>query len=99
VHRTIGIAPCGNINPDRSVPSLFEPVHGSAPDIAGQGIANPVGQIWSAAMMLDHLGERDAGAAIVRAIETVLATPAGRTRDLGGTASTAECGRAIAAAI
>ncbi|MFK3890391.1 tartrate dehydrogenase [Sphingomonas sp. NPDC079357] len=96
---TIGIAPCGNINPDRSVPSLFEPVHGSAPDIAGQGIANPVGQIWSAAMMLDHLGERDAGAAIVRAIETVLATPAGRTRDLGGTASTAECGRAIAAAI
>ncbi|WP_028966227.1 tartrate dehydrogenase [Sphingomonas phyllosphaerae] len=96
---TIGIAPCGNINPDRSVPSLFEPVHGSAPDIAGQGIANPVGQIWSTAMMLDHLGERDAGATIVRAIETVLATPAGRTRDLGGTASTADCGRAIAAAI
>lgn len=96
---TIGIAPCGNINPDRSRPSLFEPVHGSAPDIAGQGIANPVGQIWSAAMMLDHLGEREAGAAIVRAIEAVLATPAGRTRDLGGTASTAACGRAIAAAM
>ena len=96
---TIGIAPCGNINPDRSKPSLFEPVHGSAPDIAGQGIANPVGQIWSAAMMLDHLGEADAAAAIVRAIEAVLATPEGRTRDLGGTASTTECGQAVAAAI
>ena len=96
---TIGIAPCGNINPDRTKPSLFEPVHGSAPDIAGQGIANPVGQIWSAAMMLEHLGETAAAAAIVRAIETVLATPAGRTRDLGGTASTIDCGRAIAQAI
>ena len=68
---TIGIAPSGNINPERNFPSLFEPVHGSAPDIAGQGIANPVGQIWSAAMMLDHLGEPDAAGAIVRAIETV----------------------------
>ena len=96
---TIGIAPCGNINPDRSKPSLFEPVHGSAPDIAGQGIANPVGQIWSAAMMLDHLGECEASAAIVRAIEAVLATAAGRTRDLGGTASTTECGQAVAGAI
>jgi tartrate dehydrogenase/decarboxylase/D-malate dehydrogenase len=96
---TIGIAPCGNINPDRSVPSLFEPVHGSAPDIAGQGIANPVGQIWCAAMMLDHFGEHAAAKSIVTAIETVLASEAGRTRDLKGTASTVECGKAIAAAI
>ncbi|PTQ12703.1 tartrate dehydrogenase [Sphingomonas oleivorans] len=96
---TIGIAPCGNINPDRSVPSLFEPVHGSAPDIAGKGIANPVGQIWSAAMMLDHIGETEAAAAIVRAIETVLADPALRTADLGGTANTETCGRAIADAL
>jgi tartrate dehydrogenase/decarboxylase/D-malate dehydrogenase len=93
---TIGVAPCGNINPDRSVPSLFEPVHGSAPDIAGKGIANPVGQIWTAAMMLEHLGEQDAADAIVRAIEAVLATPEGRTRDLGGAASTSECGELIA---
>ncbi|WP_267433170.1 tartrate dehydrogenase [Sphingomonas sp. GM_Shp_1] len=96
---TIGIAPCGNINPDRSVPSLFEPVHGSAPDIAGQGIANPVGQIWCAAMMLDHLGETAAAASIVTAIETVLASESGRTRDLKGPASTEQCGKAVAAAI
>lgn len=96
---TIGIAPAGNINPERKFPSLFEPVHGSAPDIAGQGIANPVGQIWSAAMMLDHLGEIDASRAVLSAIEQVLAQPALRTRDLGGPASTEECGRAIAAAI
>ena len=96
---TIGIAPCGNINPDRSVPSLFEPVHGSAPDIAGQGIANPVGQIWCAAMMLDHFGEHVAAKSIVTAIETVLASDTGRTRDLKGTANTEECGKAVAAAI
>jgi tartrate dehydrogenase/decarboxylase/D-malate dehydrogenase len=96
---TIGIAPSGNINPDRSVPSMFEPVHGSAPDIHGQGIANPVGQIWSAAMMLDHLGEVEAGAAIVAAIERSLAEPKSRTRDLGGSASTVECGKAIADAL
>jgi tartrate dehydrogenase/decarboxylase/D-malate dehydrogenase len=96
---TIGIAPCGNINPDRSVPSLFEPVHGSAPDIAGQGIANPVGQIWSAAMMLEYLGEKDAAASIVKAIEQVLPHESGRTRDLGGRANTEECGRAIADAV
>jgi len=96
---TIGIAPSGNINPEGRFPSLFEPVHGSAPDIAGQGIANPVGQIWSAAMMLEHLGEAEAAAAIMRAIEEVLATPAGRTRDLGGAADTAACGKAVAAAI
>ena len=93
---TIGIAPCGNINPDRSVPSLFEPVHGSAPDIAGQGVANPIGQIWSGAMLLDHLGERDAAAAIERAIETILPQKKARTRDLAGTADTEACGRAVA---
>jgi tartrate dehydrogenase/decarboxylase/D-malate dehydrogenase len=93
---TIGIAPSGNINPEGKFPSLFEPVHGSAPDIAGQGIANPVGQIWAAAMMLEHLGARDAGAAIVSAIETVLADEKRRTRDLGGQAKTVECGQAIA---
>ncbi|GGC48839.1 tartrate dehydrogenase [Chelatococcus reniformis] len=96
---TIGIAPSGNINPDRTHPSLFEPVHGSAPDIAGKGIANPVGQIWSAAMMLDHLGETAAAAAIVRAIERVLVDPAGRTADIGGSANTVACGKAIAAAL
>ena len=96
---TIGIAPSANINPERNFPSLFEPVHGSAPDIAGQGIANPIGQIWSAAMMLDHLGQTEAAAAIVTAIETVLAEPAGRTRDLGGPADTAACGKAIAEAL
>ncbi|MFG1246455.1 tartrate dehydrogenase [Xanthobacter flavus] len=96
---TIGIAPSGNINPDRTFPSLFEPVHGSAPDIAGKGIANPVGQIWSAAMMLEHLGEMDAAAAIERAIERVLAEPAGRTADIGGTANTLSCGKAIADAL
>ncbi len=96
---TIGIAPAANINPERAHPSLFEPVHGSAPDIAGEGIANPVGQIWTAAMMLDHLGHGEAGAAIVRAIETVLAEEALRTRDLGGTADTVTCGKAIAEAI
>jgi tartrate dehydrogenase/decarboxylase/D-malate dehydrogenase len=94
---TIGIAPSGNINPTRAHPSLFEPVHGSAPDIAGQGIANPIGQIWSAAMMLDHLGEAEAAAAIVGACERVLSSAAGRTRDLGGGADTASCGRAVAA--
>ncbi|WGF88951.1 tartrate dehydrogenase [Marinivivus vitaminiproducens] len=96
---TIGIAPSGNINPDRTAPSLFEPVHGSAPDIAFKGIANPIGQIWSAAMMLEHLGETEAAAAIVSAIETVLAEPGLRTGDLGGPAGTEACGKAIAEAI
>ncbi|AMY68895.1 tartrate dehydrogenase [Frigidibacter mobilis] len=96
---TIGIAPAGNINPERKFPSLFEPVHGSAPDIAGQGIANPVGQIWSAALMLDHLGETAAAAGVVQAIEEVLSRPEYRTRDLGGSAGTADCGKAIADAI
>ena len=95
---TIGIAPSGNINPERDYPSLFEPVHGSAPDIAGKKIANPIGQIWSGAMMLEHLGHKDAANAIVKAIETVLAEGP-RTRDIGGTASTDELGKAIAAAL
>jgi tartrate dehydrogenase/decarboxylase/D-malate dehydrogenase len=92
---TIGIAPSGNINPDRDMPSLFEPVHGSAPDIAGKGIANPIGQIWSAAMMLEHLGEDEAAAAIVKAIERVLAEPGLRTGDLGGKGNTVSCGKAV----
>ena len=97
---TIGIAPSANINPERAYPSTFEPVHGSAPDIAGKGIANPIGQIWSGALMLEHLGHREAGAAIVRAIEAVLADAAApRTPDLGGSANTAALGKAIAAAI
>src|SRR5437763_8534772 len=76
---TIGVAPSGNINPERTSPSLFEPVHGSAPDIAGRGVATPIGQIWSAAMMLAHLGEPAAASAIMAAIETVLAEPGLRT--------------------
>ncbi len=95
---TIGIAPGANINPEKEFPSCFEPVHGSAPDIAGKGIANPIGQIWSGAMMLEHLGHPAAAAAIVGAIEKVL-TDGPRTRDMGGTASTAELGKAIAAAL
>jgi len=98
---TIGIAPSANINPSRAWPSLFEPVHGSAPDIAGRGIADPIGQIWSVALMLDFLGHRDAHDAIVGAIECVL--EAGRhaplTPDLGGTARTADLGRAIEQAL
>lgn len=96
---TIGIAPSGNINPERHYPSLFEPVHGSAPDIAGQGIANPVGQIWAAAMMLDHLGEPAAAEAVLTAIEETLADKNRRTRDLGGPADTKSCGEAITAAV
>ena len=95
---TIGLAPSANLNPERSFPSLFEPVHGSAPDIFGQGIANPVAMIWSAALMLQFLGEQAAHDAILRAIETVLRNGP-RTRDLGGAASTAEMGQAIAALI
>jgi tartrate dehydrogenase/decarboxylase/D-malate dehydrogenase len=92
---TIGIAPSANLNPDRAFPSLFEPVHGSAPDIHGQNIANPVAMIWSGAMMLDFLGHREAHDTIVRAIEQVL-REGPRTRDLGGRASTTEMGEAIA---
>ncbi len=96
---TIGIAPSANINPERRFPSMFEPVHGSAPDIAGQGIANPIGQIWSAAMMLEHLGHRDAHDAIVLAIENVIRAGDSLTPDMGGSASTSECGNAIVEAI
>ena len=98
---TIGIAPSANLNPERAFPSLFEPVHGSAPDIYGKGVANPIGQIWAAAMMLEHLGHPDAGAAIVKAIETVLDPKSGapRTPDIGGKAKTSDLGKAIADAL
>ncbi|WP_281405787.1 tartrate dehydrogenase [Mesorhizobium sp. B3-1-6] len=96
---TIGIAPSGNLNPERRFPSMFEPVHGSAPDIAGRNIANPIGQIWSGAMMLDHLGATEAAAAIVWAIERVLLSGENLTRDMGGTASTSALGQAIADAV
>jgi tartrate dehydrogenase/decarboxylase / D-malate dehydrogenase len=95
---TIGIAPSANLNPERAFPSLFEPVHGSAPDIAGKGIANPIGQIWSGAMMLEHLGHADAAAAVMRAIEVVL-RDGPRTPDMGGKAGTVEVGKAVAEAI
>ncbi len=96
---TIAIAPGGNINPEREYPSMFEPVHGSAPDIAGKNVANPIGQIWSGAMMLEHLGHRDAADAIVRAIEDVIAAREALTRDMGGKAGTQELGKAVAAAV
>ena len=98
---TIGIAPSANLNPERKFPSLFEPVHGSAPDIAGKNIANPIGQIWCGAMMLEFLGHKQAHDAVLRAIEKVLAPQSGapRTGDLGGTASTTDVGRAIASAL
>ena len=96
---SIGLAPGGDINPERDYPSMFEPVHGSAPDIAGRGIANPIGQIWSGAMMLDHLGHPDAARAIVKAIETVVAEGKTLTPDLGGKSKTAEVANAIAGLI
>jgi tartrate dehydrogenase/decarboxylase/D-malate dehydrogenase len=96
---SIGIAPSGNINPEGEHPSMFEPVHGSAPDIAGQGVANPIGQIWSGAMMLEHLGHGEAAEAITRAIETITGEGKVLTRDLGGTASTEDLGKAITAAL
>jgi tartrate dehydrogenase/decarboxylase/D-malate dehydrogenase len=95
---TIGIAPSANLNPEREFPSMFEPVHGSAPDIAGKNIANPIGQIWSGAMMLEHLGHVDAADAVMKAIEAVL-REGPRTRDIGGRSSTQEVGVAIAAAV
>ena len=98
---TIGIAPSANLNPERTTPSLFEPVHGSAPDIAGKGIANPIGQIWCGAMMLEFLGHKDAHDAILCAVEEVLAPQSGapRTPDIGGNASTQDLGKAIAEAL
>ena len=98
---TIGIAPSANLNPERKFPSLFEPVHGSAPDIAGRNMANPIGQIWCGAMMLEFLGHKDAHDAVLAAIEKVLSPGSGapRTPDLRGTAGTADVGKAIAAAL
>jgi tartrate dehydrogenase/decarboxylase / D-malate dehydrogenase len=95
---TIGIAPSANLNPERTFPSMFEPVHGSAPDIAGKGIANPIAQIWSGAMMLEHLGEQDAADAVLQAIEKVL-LDGPKTPDMGGTALTRQIGEAIAGAV
>lgn len=92
---SIGLAPSGNINPEHEYPSMFEPVHGSAPDIAGSGTANPIGQIWSGAMMLEHLGEAEAARAVEVAIEETLADGVVRTRDLGGTATTNEMAEAV----
>jgi tartrate dehydrogenase/decarboxylase/D-malate dehydrogenase len=96
---SLGVAPSGNLNPERQFPSMFEPVHGSAPDIAGHGVANPVAQIWSAAMMLEHLGYQDAARSIVDALRDVTAAPETRTRDIGGTASTAEVTAAVLRAL
>ena len=96
---SVGIAPSACLNPERRFPSMFEPVHGSAPRLAGQNIANPIGQIWSGAMMLDHLGAKEAAASIVAAIERALASGENLTRDMGGDASTQSLGQAIAAAV
>jgi tartrate dehydrogenase/decarboxylase / D-malate dehydrogenase len=96
---SIGIAPSGNLNPEREHPSMFEPVHGSAPDIAGQGIADPIGAIWSGAMMLEHLGETDAALAVMTALTDLLASDGPRTPDLGGTATTAEVTAALVSAL
>ena len=93
---SIGMAPSANLNPEREYPSMFEPVHGSAPDIAGKGIANPIGQIWSGALMLRHLGASEASDAIEDAIATTLAESSVRTSDIGGSSSTTELGEAIA---
>ena len=93
---TIAIAPGANINPERDYPSMFEPVHGSAPDIAGKGVANPIGQVWSGAMMLGHLGHTDAAEAIEKAIEALVAAREVRTPDMGGKASCKEVGKALA---
>jgi len=93
---SIGIAPSANLNPEREFPSMFEPVHGSAPDIAGTGVANPIGQIWSGAMMLRHLGAHAAADAVEQAIARVVANSTVRTPDIGGSATTVELGRAIA---
>jgi tartrate dehydrogenase/decarboxylase / D-malate dehydrogenase len=96
---SLGVAPSGNINPDRTAPSMFEPIHGSAPDIAGRGIANPIAAIWAGAMMLDHLGESDAHDRILQAIERVLGEGRVKTPDLGGQSTTAEMTTAVTAAL
>jgi tartrate dehydrogenase/decarboxylase/D-malate dehydrogenase len=99
VSGSLGMAPSGNINPERKYPSMFEPIHGSAPDIKGKGIANPIGAIWAGALMLDHLGERAAHDAIVAAITKVLSSGDTKTPDLGGKASTKDMAAAICAAL
>ena len=96
---SIGIAPAANLNPEREHPSMFEPVHGSAPDIAGQGIANPVGQVWTGALMLEHLGHPQAAAALHSAIESTLASPENHTADLGGRATTETVTAALESAL
>jgi tartrate dehydrogenase/decarboxylase/D-malate dehydrogenase len=95
VSGSLGVAPGANLNPTREYPSMFEPIHGSAPDIAGRGIANPVGAIWAAALMLEHLGEADAAREMVTAIERVLADGRVRTPDLGGVARTGDVTHAV----
>ena len=96
---SIGIAPSANLNPERTFPSMFEPVHGSAPDIAGRGISNPIGTIWAGAMMLDHLGHKEASESVIRAVEDCLGNGGPRTADLGGLEDTKTVGEAIASAI
>ena len=96
---SLGIAPTGNIDPERRYPSMFEPIHGSAFDIMGKGLANPIGTFWSVVMLLEHLGEHDAAQQVMRAIESVTATPSLHTRDLGGSATTADVTRAVCAAL
>jgi tartrate dehydrogenase/decarboxylase/D-malate dehydrogenase len=96
---SLGVGPSGNINPDRTTPSMFEPIHGSAPDIAGKGIANPIAAVWAGAMMLDHLGERTAHDNILRAIEQVIGDERVKTPDLGGKATTEDMARAVTAAL
>ena len=96
---SLGIAPTGNIDPERRYPSMFEPIHGSAFDIMGKGLANPIGTFWSVVMLLEHLGEVDAARAVMQAIEQVTANPALHTRDLGGTATTAQVTDAVCALI
>lgn len=96
---SIGIAPSANINPSGDLPSMFEPVHGSAPDIAGKGVANPLAAVWTLAMMLDHLGLHEASQDIERAMEVTLERPETKTRDLGGTANTAEVHQALVTAL
>src|SRR5271156_5333693 len=93
---SIGIAPSANLNPEREFPSMFEPVHGSAPDIAGEEIANPIGQIWAGALMLRYLGEAEAAAAVEQGIANVLANSKVRTPDIGGKSTTKELGEALA---
>jgi tartrate dehydrogenase/decarboxylase/D-malate dehydrogenase len=92
---SLGIAPTGNIDPERRYPSMFEPIHGSAFDIMGKGLANPIGTFWSVVMLLEHLGENEAAKQVMQAIEAVTSTPSLHTRDLGGSATTADVTRAV----